>query len=147
MKSIFFKSFLGLGTIVVFFALISCNKDNNANPADADREAIEKYATDNQLNGQFTSSGLYYVIEKPGSANHPTISSSITISYNGYYLDGTVFDKNDFITFPLSNLIRGWQEGIPLIGEGGIIKLVIPSYLAYNDGVRVFDVTLFQVSK
>jgi FKBP-type peptidyl-prolyl cis-trans isomerase FkpA len=146
MKSTFLKSFLALAAVVIFFASSSCKKDENNSP-NADREAIEQYAKDKQLNGQFTSSGLYYVIEKAGTANHPTINSNITISYNGYYLDGTVFDKNDFVTFPLSDLILGWQEGIPYIGEGGEIKLVIPSYLAYKDGVRVFDVTLFYFSK
>lgn len=146
MKSIFFKSFFVLGAIVLLFSFNSCKKDT-ANPPDDDRATIQQYVTDNNLNGQFTSSGLYYVIENPGTANRPTLNSNITISYNGYYLDGTVFDKNDFVTFPLSNLIRGWQEGIPLIGQGGTIKLIIPSYLAYNDGVRVFDVTLFQFTK
>jgi FKBP-type peptidyl-prolyl cis-trans isomerase FkpA len=147
MKSIFFKPFLALIATVFFLSLNSCNKKNDAPTYDNDKATIEQYATDNQLNGQFTSSGLYYVIEEPGTANHPILSSNITIAYNGYYLNGTVFDKNDFVTFPLSNLIRGWQEGIPYIGEGGKIKLVIPSYLAYNDGVRVFDVTLFYFSK
>jgi len=147
MKRTFFRSFLALGAVVIFLSLNSCKKKDDTTPYDNDKATIEQYATDNQLNGQFTSSGLYYVIEKPGTANHPTLNSNITISYNGYYLNGTVFDKNDFVTFPLSNLIRGWQEGIPYIGEGGKIKLVIPSYLAYNDGVRVFDVNLFYFSK
>jgi FKBP-type peptidyl-prolyl cis-trans isomerase FkpA len=147
MKSTFFKSLFALATIVIFLSVSSCNKKDDKTTYDKDKATIEQYAADNQLNGQFTDSGLYYVIEKPGTANHPTINSNITISYNGYYLNGTVFDKSDFITFPLSNLIRGWQEGIPLVGEGGKIKLVIPSYLAYNDGVRVFDVTLFYFSK
>lgn len=147
MKSTFFKSFIALSAIVIFVSLNSCNKKDDTVPYDNDRATIEQYATDNQLNGQFTSSGLYYVIEEPGTANHPTLSSNITIAYNGYRMDGTVFDKSDFVTFPLSNLILGWQEGIPYIGEGGKIKLVVPSYLAYNSGVMVFDVTLFYFSK
>lgn len=147
MKRTFFKSFFALSAIVIFLSLNSCKKDDDTTTYDNDKATIEQYAADNQLNGQFTSSGLYYVIEEPGTANHPTLNSNITISYNGYRMDGTVFDKNDFVTFPLSGLIRGWQEGIPYIGEGGKIKLVIPSYLAYNDGVRVFDVTLFYFSK
>jgi FKBP-type peptidyl-prolyl cis-trans isomerase FkpA len=48
-------------------------------------------------------------------------------------------------TAPLNNLIAGWKEGLPYIGEGGKIKLVIPSHLAYNNGVLVFDVTLHYI--
>lgn len=110
---------------------------------DSDREAIEQYATDNGLNGQFTSSGLYYVIYKEGNDQHPGPTSDVKVKYKGYYLSGEVFDSNDKITFNLSQLIRGWQEGLPLIGEGGEITLLIPSALAYNDGVRAFDITLF----
>ena len=31
------------------------------------------------------------------------------------------------ISFPLTNVIQGWQEGIPLFSEGGTGKLLIPS--------------------
>jgi len=142
MTKYFFKSIASLGAILIFLSFSSCKKNNGTNPADTDKPAIEQYAADNQLNGQFTSSGLYYVVEVAGTANHPNFSSVITVSYKGYYLDGTVLDQGDLFTSPLSSLIRGWQEGIPYIGEGGKIKLVIPSYLAYNNGVLVFDVTL-----
>ena len=136
------KPLLALGAIFILLSFASCKKDKT-NPADTDRATIEQYAEDNNLKGQFTSSGLYYVIEVPGSANHPTLYSKVTVSYKGYHLDGTYLDQGDFYTAYLNNLIRGWQEGIPYIGEGGTIKLVIPSYLAYNNGVLVFDVTLY----
>jgi FKBP-type peptidyl-prolyl cis-trans isomerase len=86
------------------------------------------------------------IIEK-GNDSHPVASSTITVNYKGYYLDGDVFDEGQFFTAPLSNLIEGWKEGIPLIGEGGKMKLIIPSHLAYNDRVRAFDITLHYFSK
>jgi len=146
MKSTFFTSFLALSAIVIFSLFNSCKKETT-NPADTNRAEIEQYVADNNLNGQFTNSGLYYVVEVPGTANHPNMNSNITVSYKGYHLDGTVLDQGDFFTAYLYNLIRGWQEGIPYIGEGGRIKLVIPSYMAYKNGVLVFDVTLHYFSK
>lgn len=146
MKKTLLKSLFVVSALLIFFAFNSCKKDNN-DTTQADRETIEKYAADNNLNGQFTSSGLYYVIEKAGAGSHPNINSNITVSYKGYYLDGTILDQGDFFTARLYNLIRGWQEGIPLIGSGGEIKLVIPSYMAYNNGVLVFDVTLHYFSE
>lgn len=138
-------TFLLLGLV-----LFSCKKDAN-NQSEIDYNLIVAYVAENQIEGQFTSSGLYYVINEPGSANHPNINSTVTVSYVGYGLDGIKFDENDFITFELSRVIAGWQEGIPLIGEGGKIKLIIPSGLAYGSNgagsvgpneVLVFDVTL-----
>jgi len=129
----------------VLFVATSCKKDTDQSPID--RELILKYVLENQLQGQFTDSGLYYVISVPGVGAHPTLSSTVTVTYHAYTLGGTTIDQGDFKTFKLANLIAGWQEGIPLIGEGGKIKLIVPSQAAYGDQVLVFDVTLHYFTK
>lgn len=148
MKKFVSSSIIILALMVLFFSFNSCSKDNTGSGlTEADKTTIAQYVSDNNLNGQYTGSGLYYVVEITGTNNHPNMNSVITVSYKGYYTDGTFLDQGDLFTAPLSNLIRGWQEGIPYIGEGGKIKLVIPSYLAYNNGVLVFDVTLNYFNK
>lgn len=81
-------------------------------------------------------SGLQYRIIDPGSSSHPTVSDSVTVNYQGLNAAGTEFDssfaRGEPISFPLNQLIVGWQEGIPLVGEGGKIQLLIPSDLAYG---------------
>jgi FKBP-type peptidyl-prolyl cis-trans isomerase FkpA len=129
--------------LIVVFA--GCKKETSQ--AEKDKATIEQYATDNNLNGTFTESGLYYVIHNAGTGAHPGVNSNITIGYKGYFLSGEIFDQNSYATFQLSGLIKGWQEGIPLVGKGGDITLLIPSNLAYNDGVRAFDIKLYQFSK
>ena len=131
-----------MGILLTFSA---CKKEEEDPQKAIDHETIEKYAADQSLTGQFTESGLYYMVVKPGNAKHPTLSSVVTVSYKGYYLDGTLLDQGSMFTAPLNNLIAGWKEGLPYIGEGGKIKLVIPSHLAYNNGVLVFDVTLHYI--
>lgn len=113
-------------------------------------ETIVNYLAENHIVAKSTESGLHYVILEKGDLEaQPSVHHSVTVSYKGYSLDGKVFDKSKSpITFPLSALILGWQEGIPLIGKGGIIQLFVPAHLAYesappsNNGVIVFDVRL-----
>ena len=56
----------------------------------------------------------------------------------------------------LNRVIKGWTEGLQLIGEGGKIKLFVPSELGYGEnGTRgiepnstlVFDIELIKVCK
>ena len=42
------------------------------------------------------------------------------------------WDRGASISFPLSGLIAGWQEGIPGMKVGGRRQLVIPPELAYG---------------
>jgi len=135
-----------LGVVVVFGA---CNKeDEGPSQEEKEHQEIEQYAQDNNLNGQFTSSGLYYKIIESGSAAHPDTNSNVTVAYKGYFLSGAIFDENDYTTFKLNNLIEGWKEGIPMIGEGGEINLLVPSHLGYGDNaVRAFDITLHKFTK
>lgn len=140
-------------SILVLFSLVtlafgSCNKEEEGpDQKVVDQEKIEAYVLENNLNGQFTESGLYYVIIKAGNDKHPTATSNVTVKYKGYYLTGSIFDENNYYTFNLSGLIEGWKEGLPLIGEGGEITLLVPGHLGYNDGVRAFDITLHSTSK
>jgi FKBP-type peptidyl-prolyl cis-trans isomerase len=123
-----------------------------------DNEAdILTYIDQNNLNATRTDSGLYYVIHDEGVGIKPISSSSVTVAYKGYFLDGTVFDEsNDSgITFRLNQVIAGWTEGIPLFREGGEGILLIPSNLAYGlqerssipgGSVLIFDIKLISVN-
>lgn len=70
-----------------------------------------------------------------GDEVHP--GATVTIHYTGWTLDGNVFDSSKKggrpITFPLNNLIQGWQEGVPGMKVGGIRRLELPPELAYGD--------------
>ena len=104
---------------------------------------------------QQTESGLAYKIIEPGNDKKAVSDQdTVWVDYKGTFIDGEVFDQNDNISFPLANVIKGWTEGMKLVGEGGKIKLVIPSDLAYGSGrgsipansTLVFDVTLNKVA-
>jgi len=72
-----------------------------------------------------------------GTGAEASASSTVTVKYTGCLSDGTVFDSTDKhggqpISFPLSNVIVGWQQGIPGMKVGGTRTLVIPGNLAYG---------------
>jgi len=70
--------------------------------------------------------------------NGETVQSgdTITIQYTGALAsNGTVFDSSrtgNPAKFPLSNLIIGWQEGIPGMKVGGTRRLFIPAAQGYG---------------
>ena len=59
------------------------------------------------------------------------------VNYEGNTSDGNVFDssyeRGEPISFPLNRVIKGWTEGMKLVGVGGQITLWIPSELAYGE--------------
>jgi len=82
------------------------------------------------------TSGVYYIIKQAGTGTSLfTNSTQVTVADTGRLLtNGTIFtETNDFHpTYILSQVIRGWQLGIPLCQKGGIIRLLIPSRYAYG---------------
>ncbi|MBN2433711.1 MAG: FKBP-type peptidyl-prolyl cis-trans isomerase [Spirochaetes bacterium] len=100
------------------------------------KEYFDKYSKKSDV--KTTESGLAYKIIEPGSSEKPLPTSTVTVNYKGTLIDGTVFDssydRGKPATFALNRVIKGWGEGMQLIGKGGKIELVVPASLGY--GVR-----------
>ena len=83
-----------------------------------------------------TASGLKYRIRRKSDGKKPTAADAVSAHYRGWIDDGTVFDssydRGAPTTFPLNRVIKGWTEGLQLIGEGGMIELEIPADLGYG---------------
>ncbi|MBX2892163.1 MAG: FKBP-type peptidyl-prolyl cis-trans isomerase [Saprospiraceae bacterium] len=138
---------------LVGFLFFSCNKDKTLTPEEQlqeDIRIIQQYLADKNLTATATSSGLHHIIAEAGTGGHPTLQSNVKVKYKGYFTNGSVFDENTS-TFPLSNLITGWQEAIPLLQKGGKGIFLLPSYLAYGPSglgpippntVLIFDIEL-----
>jgi len=89
-----------------------------------------------------TPSGLQYHVVKaaPAGAARPAPGATVTIHYVGRFIDGRVFDssreRNEPATFPLGRLIKGWQEGVPMMRVGETWQFVIPAAIAYGERNR-----------
>ena len=129
-----------------------------------------------------TESGLLYKIVNEGDANVKAVNDDdvVKVLYTGTTRNEKVFDSNRWedmpeqrkqmiksyqpdqadkdnpIEFPLNRVIKGWTEGMKLVGKGGRIILWIPAELAYgangagqdigaNEALR-FDVELLEVT-
>jgi len=83
-----------------------------------------------------TGSGLKYRILRKGTGAMPKASNSVEVNYHGWLDNGKKFDSSydngKSISFPLSGVIKGWTEGMQLVGEGGMIELQIPAELGYG---------------
>lgn len=84
-----------------------------------------------------TASGLQYKIIEEGKGKSPTSEDKVVAHYTGKLLNGTVFDssheRGEPATFPVSGVIKGWQEALPMMKEGAKWQLIIPANLAYGD--------------
>lgn len=105
-----------------------------------------------------TASGILYRIEKDGDKKVKAVKDEdvVKVLYTGKTKNGKVFDSNRWsdmpqerqemikayqpdqaekdnpIEFPLNRVIKGWTEGMKLVGKGGRITLWIPADLAYG---------------
>jgi FKBP-type peptidyl-prolyl cis-trans isomerase len=103
-----------------------------------------------------TASGLQYTIIAEGAAEKIAPQDTVWVNYKGTLINGEEFDANDSTMFVANRVIRGWTEGLGLLGEGGKAVLYIPSDLAYGErgnraiapnSVLVFDVEVLKVGK
>ena len=103
-----------------------------------------------------TASGLQYTIVAAGADEKIQPQDTVWVNYKGTLLDGTVFDENDSTKFIANRVIRGWTEGLGLLGEGGKATLYIPAELAYGENgnrniepnsTLIFDVEVLKVGK
>ncbi len=81
--------------------------------------------------------GLQYKVINPGTGESPKSSSTVTVDYEGRFIDGKVFDssyqRGKPATFPLSQVIQGWQEALQLMKPGASWEIYVPPHLAYGE--------------
>lgn len=104
-------------------------------------------------------SGLEYKILTAGTGPKPAATDTVVCNYRGTLINGTEFDssykRGQPATFGVSQVIKGWTEGLQLMPVGSKWQLFIPSSLAYGergagaeigpDATLIFEVELVSI--
>jgi len=127
---------------------------------------LAKNASENGV--KTTASGLQYRVIKEGSGARPTTADKVTVHYSGTLVDGTPFDSSRKpnpetgaeegkpATFGVTQVIKGWTEGLQLMKEGAVYEFFIHPDLGYGVNPRpgvikpndalVFNVELIKIN-
>ena len=108
-----------------------------------------------------TKSGLMYVDHKIGDGKVAKAGDMVLVHYTGTLKNGEKFDssvdRGKPFPFPLGQgkVIKGWDEGVAGMKEGGKRTLIIPPNLAYGEdgsppvippnSTLIFEVELLKV--
>jgi len=97
-----------------------------------------------------------------GNGDPVKAGASVTVHYTGALAaTGIIFesskDSGKPASFPLSGVIKGWQDGVPGMKVGGTRRLIIPYAQAYGEAGSppkipakadlVFDIELISIDK
>jgi len=134
--------------------------DTQITPASSETEnqvPDETTQTIDNFDGPVEVAELRFEDEVIGDGAEVQPGATVTIHYTGALAaDGSIFDSSvggEPATFPLDNLIPGWQEGIPGMKVGGKRRLFIPAAQGYGEAGSgasippnsdlIFDIELF----
>jgi FKBP-type peptidyl-prolyl cis-trans isomerase len=129
--------------------LVSVKPQHAPPPTPADVAAPPK-------NAKKTALGVFYKVLKPGDGkSHPTTSDSVKVHYTGWTTDGRMFDssvvRDKPAEFGVTQVIKGWTDGLQIMSPGEQVRFWIPEELAYKGqpgrpkGMLIFDVQLLEI--
>lgn len=135
------KRLLFLFVIVSLVVFGGCKKEEDPQKVfqrqmEQDELLIKQFIEANKINAIRDASGVYYEILSPAKSNFKFVKGydpTIIVRYTGRLLDGKlVLHNREGRKTTLGSEILGWQIGLQLIGQGGKIRLIIPSGYAYG---------------
>jgi FKBP-type peptidyl-prolyl cis-trans isomerase FklB len=102
--------------------------------------------------------GIQYKVITEGEGGSPTAADTVSVHYTGKFINGEVFDssvqRGEPATFPVGNVIVGWQLALQKMKVGSKWMLYIPADKAYGESGKgsigpnealVFEVELLEI--
>ena len=140
--NIFFVALSFVGMLV----LSSCSSSNSSKTKIELPAELQKYSDYEQIEVKYydkrnmrnIESYLLYKDITEGTGSSPMQGQKIAVHYTGTLLNGDIFDTSSKrgtpieFSFGTGQVIKGWDEGLASMKEGGKRILVIPSDLGYG---------------
>jgi len=136
-------------------------QDRQKNQSTTNKVNGEKYLAENKTKEGVTetASGLQYKVITAGTGKKPSSSSKVLVHYRGTLIDGTEFDssyaRGEPVELGVGQVIKGWQETLPLMAAGSKWQIVVPSELGYGargaggaigpNATLLFDIELIEI--
>ncbi len=128
--------------------------------AEENKAKSDQYLADNKNKKGIVAlpSGVQYRVIEDGEGARPSAESDVVVHYRSSTMDGLEFDssfaRGEPVSFKVNEVIKGWQEILPLMKTGAKWQVFVPPEYAY--GVRgqppvqpnqalVFDINLVEV--
>lgn len=123
-------------------------------------ERIQKYLIANNIEQQPTESGLYIIELISGNGEKPVNGDVVKLHYTLFSIEGekldSSYDRDEpvQVTLNQNQVIKGWEEGIQTLREGGKSRFIMPSSLAYGKGQNgkilpysplIFEIELLEI--
>ncbi|MES2454979.1 MAG: FKBP-type peptidyl-prolyl cis-trans isomerase [Bacteroidota bacterium] len=135
------KNGLLVGLVFMIGLFAACEKPEVYNAArhfEMEEANIMLWSDTTEIPLQKHESGVYYHIDTLGNGGAIELTDSLSVEYSCKLLRDTVLSEvkeGSVYKFVLNSSIPGWKAGLPLIREGGQIRLLVPSPLAYRDRI------------
>ena len=108
--------------------------DNSQGISPGELKEIENHLSSKKITAQKTGSGVYVQVKQQGTGPQAENGKYVLVKYTGKYLDtDSTFQSNSY-PFQLGKgeVIKGWDEGLLMLRQGGKGTLFIPGFLAYG---------------
>lgn len=106
---------------------------------DYEKVILRQFIEEKQLNVKPTASGLYYIMLRQGEGKKVELGDTITVNYEGRFLNGKFFDSTvkrhqpfQFVYGTEWQVVKGLEEAIGMMREGEKSLFILPSDLAFG---------------
>jgi FKBP-type peptidyl-prolyl cis-trans isomerase len=105
-----------------------------------EKTILKQYLDGAKLKVKPLSSGMFYLVLKPGNNKGVTLGDTVVVHYEGRFLNGKFFDSTrqrkeafQFVYGQQWQVIKGMEEAIGMMHEGEKALFIMPSELAFGE--------------
>jgi FKBP-type peptidyl-prolyl cis-trans isomerase len=125
---------------------------------DYEKVILKQFIQEQKLDADPMPSGIYYLNLQPGTGKKVEVGDTVTVNYEGRFLNGKFFDSTvkrgqpfQFVYGTEWQVIEGLEEAIGMMREGEKSLFIVPSELGFgtsgssNQTIPPFTSLIFEV--